>query len=85
MARLVDAGKIRYVGVSNFNADRMRRAHAQLRRHGLALVSNQMSYSLLKRGSKRTESLRRQRAGYLHHRIFAVAQGILTGKFSQTE
>ena len=82
MARLVDAGKIRYVGVSNFNADRMRRAHAQLRRHGLALVSNQMSYSLLKRGIEKNGVV--ETAKELGISIIAyspLAQGILTGKF----
>ena len=31
MADLVEAGKIRSVGISNFNADKMRRAHAELK------------------------------------------------------
>jgi diketogulonate reductase-like aldo/keto reductase len=28
MAKLQQAGKVRYIGVSNYNVDRMRRAHA---------------------------------------------------------
>ena len=49
MADLVEAGKIRSVGVSNFNAARMRRAHAALAKRGLPLAVNQMRYSLLHR------------------------------------
>ena len=49
MAELVRAGKIRSVGVSNFDAERMRRAHRQLQKHGLPLASNQVRYSLLDR------------------------------------
>lgn len=50
MADLVEAGKIRSVGVSNFNADKMRRAHAALAKRGIPLAANQMHYSLLNRG-----------------------------------
>jgi aryl-alcohol dehydrogenase-like predicted oxidoreductase len=49
MADLVDAALIRAVGVSNFNAVRMRRAHTALKERGLKLVSNQVQYSLLHR------------------------------------
>ena len=82
MARLVDAKKIRYVGVSNFSADRMRRAHAQLCLHGLALVSNQMRYSLLDRRIEKNGVV--ETAKELGISIIAyspLAQGILTGKF----
>jgi aryl-alcohol dehydrogenase-like predicted oxidoreductase len=44
MADLLDAGKIRSVGVSNFNADQMRRAHAALEKRGIPLAVNQMQY-----------------------------------------
>lgn len=49
MAKLVEAGKIRSVGVSNFNPAQMRRAHRQLQKHGLPLAVNQVRYSLLDR------------------------------------
>ncbi len=49
MADLVEAGRIRSVGVSNFSAERMRRAHAVLQKRGLPLAVNQMRYSLLDR------------------------------------
>jgi aryl-alcohol dehydrogenase-like predicted oxidoreductase len=49
MADLVEAGKIRSVGVSNFSSARMRRAHAALAKRGLPLAVNQVRYSLLTR------------------------------------
>lgn len=49
MARLVEEGKIRSVGVSNFSHERMRRAHKALQKHGLPLAVNQVHYSLLHR------------------------------------
>ncbi|MBN2173804.1 MAG: aldo/keto reductase [Bacteroidales bacterium] len=40
MARLVKEHKIRYVGVSNFSAQKMRSAWEALQKHGIQLVSN---------------------------------------------
>ena len=82
MADLVEAGKIRHVGVSNFSARRMRLAHEALGRRGLPLVSNQVRYSLLHRTIERNGVL--QAARELGISIIAyspLAQGLLTGKF----
>jgi aryl-alcohol dehydrogenase-like predicted oxidoreductase len=49
MADLVEKGDIAAVGVSNFDAIRMRRAHEALKSRGLTLASNQVKYSLLNR------------------------------------
>ena len=49
MADLVEAGKIRSIGVSNFSAKMMRKAHAILARRGIPLASNQVKYNLLTR------------------------------------
>jgi aryl-alcohol dehydrogenase-like predicted oxidoreductase len=49
MAKLIDAGTIRAVGVSNFSASRMIKAHEALSERGLPLAANQMHYSLVKR------------------------------------
>jgi diketogulonate reductase-like aldo/keto reductase len=43
MEVLVDAGKIRYVGVSNFSLEQLRRAEVAMARH--RIVSNQMRYN----------------------------------------
>jgi aryl-alcohol dehydrogenase-like predicted oxidoreductase len=82
MAALVAAGKIRAVGVSNFSASRMRRAHAALSRHGIPLASNQVRYSLVQRGIETNGIL--DAAKELGVTIIAyspLGQGILSGRF----
>ncbi len=56
LAETVKAGKVRRVGVSNYGADQMQRAHERLASHGVRLASNQVEYSLLQRatGDKRS-------------------------------
>ncbi len=49
LAETVRAGLTRAVGVSNYNAADLRRAHAALARRGIPLASNQVHYSLLHR------------------------------------
>jgi len=82
MADLVEAGKIRSVGVSNFDAARMRQAHAALRNRGLTLASNQVQYSLLHRNIETNGVL--ETAKELGVTIIAwspIASGLLSGKF----
>jgi aryl-alcohol dehydrogenase-like predicted oxidoreductase len=82
MAEAVRAGKIRAVGVSNFNASLMRRAHARLARHRIALASNQVHYSLLYRHAERNGVLDACRE--LDVALIAYSpmeQGILSGKY----
>jgi aryl-alcohol dehydrogenase-like predicted oxidoreductase len=82
MAELVKAGKIRSVGVSNFNAGQMRRAHRRLQKHGLPLASNQVHYSLLHRNIERDGTL--AAAKELGITIIAytpIESGLLSGKY----
>ncbi|HKI86910.1 MAG TPA: aldo/keto reductase [Thermoanaerobaculia bacterium] len=82
MAGLVAAGKIRAVGVSNFSARRMRAAARALARHGIALASNQVRYSLLDRRIERNGVL--DAARELGVSIIAyspLAQGLLSGRY----
>jgi len=82
MADLVESGLVRSVGVSNFSADRMRRAHAALQRRGLPLASNQVQYNLLHREIETNGIL--ETAEELGITIIAwgpLASGILSGKF----
>jgi aryl-alcohol dehydrogenase-like predicted oxidoreductase len=82
MADLVEAGKIRSVGVSNFSAARMRRAHQQLKKRGLPLVANQVLFSLLDRSIETNGIL--DTANELGVTIIAytpLASGLLTGKY----
>ena len=82
MAQLVKDHKIHYVGVSNFSAEKMKKAHAELSSHGLDLISNQVVYSLLNRKIETNGIL--DTARELGVSIIAyspLAQGIVSGKF----
>jgi len=82
MAALVKARKIRSVGVSNFNAARMRRAHAELARLGLPLASNQVKYSLLDRSIESNGVMEAAQAlGVTIMAYSPLEQGLLSGKF----
>jgi aryl-alcohol dehydrogenase-like predicted oxidoreductase len=84
MAKLVKDQKIKYVGVSNFSASQMRKAHEELQKHGLKLVSNQVRYNLLYRKIEQNGIL--ETARELNVAIIAyspLAQGILTGKYHE--
>jgi aryl-alcohol dehydrogenase-like predicted oxidoreductase len=86
MADLVDQGKIRSVGVSNFNLDQMTRAHKTLEKRGLSLAVNQVQYSLLHRTIESDGVL--EAAKDLGITIVAwspLARGILSGKFHNAE
>jgi aryl-alcohol dehydrogenase-like predicted oxidoreductase len=82
MAELVAAKKIRAVGVSNFSAAKMRRAHTALAQRGIPLASNQVRYSLVDRGIESNGIL--AAAKELDVTIIAyspLGQGILSGRF----
>jgi len=82
MAELVKAKKIRYVGVSNFSAQKMRNAWETLQKEGINLVSNQVRYSLLDRKIESNGIM--DTAKELGISIIAyspLAQGLVTGKF----
>jgi aryl-alcohol dehydrogenase-like predicted oxidoreductase len=82
MARLVRAGKVRAVGVSNFSADQMVKAIEALRNRGLPLASNQVPTSLLDRRIERNgllEAARRRDVTLIAYS--PLAQGVLTGRF----
>lgn len=82
MADLVEAGKIRSIGVSNFSAQQMHKAHQALAKRGLPLAANQVKYSALDRRIERNGVL--QAAKDLGVTIIAYSpleQGLLTGKF----
>ncbi|WP_232293293.1 aldo/keto reductase [Stigmatella aurantiaca] len=82
MADLVQAGKIRTVGVSNFSASQMRAAHAALAKRGVPLVSNQMLYNLLDRRIESNGVLAAaQELGITLIAYSPLAQGLLSGKF----
>lgn len=89
MDRLADAfeaGKIKAVGVSNYSAEQMREAHTALAKRGIPLASNQVEYSLLKRGPEVNGILDACRElGITLIAYSPLAGGALTGKYSATK
>jgi aryl-alcohol dehydrogenase-like predicted oxidoreductase len=82
LAETVKAGKVRRVGVSNYGADQMRRAHDRLASHGVSLASNQVQYSLLNRAPETNGVLEACRdLGVTLIAYSPIAQGLLTGKY----
>jgi aryl-alcohol dehydrogenase-like predicted oxidoreductase len=82
LAKAVAAGKIRAVGVSNYSAEEMRLAHAELAKHGIPLASNQVQYSLLHRQPETDGVLEACRElGVTLIAYQPLASGALTGKY----
>lgn len=82
MARLVEAGKVRAVGVSNFTTHQMKTAHDELAKHGIPLASNEVQVNLLHRRIETDGMLdTARRLGVSLLAFSAQRQGILTGKY----
>ena len=82
MAKLVERKKIKYIGVSNFSAAKMKSAWEVLDKKGIPLATNQVPYSLLNRKIESNGVL--AMAKELGISIIAyspLAQGLVTGKF----
>ena len=85
MAKLLRAGKIRSIGVSNFSARQMEKAAGALRVEGMALTSNQVSISLLDRRIEHNGVLEAaKRLGTTLIAYSPLALGILSGKFHES-
>jgi len=83
LAETVKAGKVRRVGVSNYSADQMQRAHDRLASRGVSLASNQVEYSLLQRAPESNGVLEACRdLGVTLIAYSPIAQGLLTGKYA---
>jgi len=82
LAETVKAGKVRRVGVSNYGADQMKRAHDRLASYGVSLASNQVEYSLLRRAPETNGVLEASRdLGVTLIAYSPIAKGLLTGKY----
>jgi aryl-alcohol dehydrogenase-like predicted oxidoreductase len=82
LVEAVKAGKVRRVGVSNYGADQMRRAHDRLASQGVSLASNQVEYSLLQRAPETNGVLEASRdLGVTLIAYSPIAKGLLTGKY----
>ena len=84
MAKLLRAGKIRSIGVSNFSARAMEAAHAALAAEGIPLASNQVRFNLLDRRIESNGTLEAaKRLGVTIIAYSPLAQGVLSGRFHQ--
>lgn len=84
LADAVEEGLVGAVGVSNFSAAQTRRAAEALGRRGVALASNQVEYSLLRRRIERDGTLEACRAlGVTVIAYSPLAMGLLSGKYDQ--
>jgi aryl-alcohol dehydrogenase-like predicted oxidoreductase len=83
LADAMEAGLTRSVGVSNYSAAQMRRAHEVLSRRGIPLASNQVEYHLLNRRVERNGVLQSCRElGVALIAYSPLAKGLLTGKYT---
>lgn len=83
LAAVVDEGLTRAVGVSNYSSGEVEKVHAALASHGVALASNQVEHSLLRRRPE-TGGLAAtcERLGVRILAYSPIGQGRLTGKYS---
>lgn len=86
MAEAVRKNMTRAVGVSNYNVEQVRRAHARLAAHGIPLASNQIEYNLLQRGPDFGGMMKTCRElGVTVIAYSPLKYGVLTGKYSATK
>ena len=83
LGELVQEGLAKAAGVSNFNAEQMRRAQAILAAQGIHLASNQVHYSLLHRAPETNGVLAAcKELGITLIAYSPLEMGLLTGKYS---
>jgi aryl-alcohol dehydrogenase-like predicted oxidoreductase len=80
-ADVVHSGKALYIGVSEWTADQIRRAHALARELRIPLVSSQPQYSMLWRVIEGEVVPTSQELGIGQIVWSPIAQGVLTGKY----
>jgi aryl-alcohol dehydrogenase-like predicted oxidoreductase len=80
-ADVVHQGKAHYIGVSEWTADQIRRAHALARELRIPLVSNQPQYSMLWRVIEPEVVPACAELGIGQIVWSPIAQGVLTGKY----
>jgi len=83
---LVRAGKVRYIGASNFSAEQIEEADAVARERGFArFTAIQNNYSLLVREAEHDVLPTCERLGIGFVPFFPLASGLLTGKYQRGE
>lgn len=83
LSELVDEGKVRYLGVSNFSAERLKEWVGITQAGGFhSPIALQQMYSLVERGVEKTTLPIAQQEGWAFLPYYALARGFLTGKYS---
>jgi len=83
---LVQAGKVRWIGASNFSAEQIEEADAVARDRGFArFTAIQNNYSLLVRDAEHDVMPTCERLGIGFVPFFPLASGLLTGKYHRGE
>ncbi|OXM70164.1 MULTISPECIES: aldo/keto reductase [Amycolatopsis] len=83
---LVRAGKVRYLGASNYSADRLAEALSISDREGFArYVAVQPHYNLVERGYEQELAPLVAKEGLASLPYFGLARGFLTGKYRSRE
>ena len=86
LTEVVDAGKARFVGVSNWSGDQIRGAVHLARERGFAkIVSSQPEYSLLHREPEEDVIPASRESGVSQIVYSPLAQGVLSGKYRPGE
>jgi aryl-alcohol dehydrogenase-like predicted oxidoreductase len=80
-ADLVRAGKVLYIGVSEWTADQLREGHRLARELHIPFVSNQPQYSMLWRVIEDEVIPASEELGIGQVVFSPIAQGVLTGKY----
>ncbi len=83
MNALVEAGKVREIGCSNFSASQLREADAAVKAGAAKFVSVQNEYSLLHRDPEQEVLPECERLGLAFLPYFPLASGLLTGKYQK--
>jgi aryl-alcohol dehydrogenase-like predicted oxidoreductase len=86
LTEVVEAGKARFIGVSNWSGEQIRNAVALAREHGFAkIVSSQPEYSLLHREPEQDVIPASRENGVSQIVYSPLAQGVLSGKYRRGE
>jgi aryl-alcohol dehydrogenase-like predicted oxidoreductase len=80
MEKLVNEGKVRYIGVSNFDAGQMRQASEELSR--CEIIANEVKYNLLERQAEDEVVPFCQKEDIAVLAYGPLARGLLTGRFT---
>ena len=83
LSELVDEGKVRYLGVSNYSAERLEEWVQVTQACGFHRpIALQQMYSLVERGVEQTTLPIARREGWAFLPYYALAVGFLTGKYT---